>query len=49
MAITAVGLALGPLILPVGVVVGVIGGRYWLEAAIARPTPAAIDRESRSE
>ena len=34
-AITALGLALGPLILPVGVVVGVIGARYWLEAAIA--------------
>src|SRR6476469_3145311 len=34
-AITGLGLALGPLILPVGVVVGVIGARYWLEAAIA--------------
>lgn len=34
-AITALGLALGPLILPVGIVVGVIGARYWLEAAIA--------------
>ena len=33
-AITALGLALGPLILPVGVVVALIGGRYWLEAAI---------------
>lgn len=35
LAITALGLALGPLILPVGVVVVVIGGRYWLEAAEA--------------
>jgi len=34
-AITALGLALGPLILPVGIVVGVIGARYWLEAAMA--------------
>ncbi len=33
-AITALGLALSPLILPVGVVVALIGGRYWLEAAI---------------
>jgi Cytochrome c oxidase subunit IV len=33
-AITALGLALGPLILPVGFVVAVIGGRYWLEAAM---------------
>jgi len=42
-AITALGLALGPLIVPVGVVVGMIGGRYWLEAAI-REFEACGDR-----
>ena len=42
-AITALGLALGPLILPVGVVVGVIGARYWLEAAM-REGDAGNDR-----
>jgi hypothetical protein len=42
-AITALGLALGPLILPVGVVVALIGGRYWLEAAI-READARDDR-----
>jgi hypothetical protein len=34
LAITAIGLALGPLILPAGFIVGVIGARYWLEAAM---------------
>jgi hypothetical protein len=33
-AITVLGLALGPLILPVGVVVALIGARFWLEAAM---------------
>ena len=33
-AITALGLALGPLIMPLGIVIALIGGRYWLEAAI---------------
>ena len=40
-AITGLGLALGPLILPAGVVVGVIGARYWLEAAIAEAAATA--------
>jgi hypothetical protein len=42
-AITALGLALGPLILPVGIVVGLIGARYWLGAAI-REFDAGGDR-----
>jgi hypothetical protein len=33
-AISALGFALGPLILPIGVVVVLIGGRYWLQAAM---------------
>ena len=40
-AITGLGLALGPLILPAGVVVGIIGARYWLEAAIAEAEATA--------
>jgi hypothetical protein len=43
-AITALGLALGPLILPVGVIVGLIGGRYWLQAAV-REYEAGDDRD----
>jgi hypothetical protein len=43
-AITALGLALGPLILPVGIVVGLIGARYWLEAAM-READAGDDRK----
>jgi hypothetical protein len=42
-AITALGLVLGPLILPLGFVVVVIGGRYWLEAAM-RESEAGDDR-----
>jgi hypothetical protein len=33
-AIALLGLTLGLLIVPLGVVVAVIGGRYWLQAAI---------------
>jgi len=48
-AITALGLALGPLILPVGVVVGLIGARYWLEAAMAEAEAGGDRSKERSE
>ena len=43
-AIALLGLTLGLLIVPLGVVVAVIGGRYWLEAAI-READASDDRK----
>lgn len=48
-AISALGLALGPLILPIGIVVGAIGGRYWLEAAIAEAEAGGDRLEGRGE
>lgn len=44
--ITGLGLALGPLILPMGVIVVIVGGRYWLEAVMREgDATTAADRE----